>query len=285
MGWRSITACGLCALGIAIGACISGDSTGVDAATDVTQSNDSPTSSDVTQSDAPIADASIDVPVKQPCTANKDKTGYTNRTASGNPYVAYVPTSYNPNKLTPLVIALHGAGDTAQNYLSIIWQGNADTDGFIVIAPEGTAPLGGGFTWNSTDESLILAAAVDAYACYAIDPKKEIMHGFSAGGIMAYMIGLDHAALFSGISISSADLGSAEAVYGGSLLPSAWLIPVSHTHGTQDNNFPISYAIAGMNILTDAGHPFYWHPFTGGHTTTPAFAQTMYMDLKSYTAP
>ena len=47
----------------------------------------------------------------------------------------------------------------------------------------------------------------------------------------------------------------------------------------------IQYAIAGMNRLEDAGHPFYWHPFDGGHTTTPAFAGTMYDDLKSSTAP
>ncbi len=271
----------------AIQACGGGDDSSTsDASSDVTA--DASSGADVVSGDGNVADASdaaVDAPAKQPCTVSQDKVGYTNRMASGNPYVAYVPASYNPNVLTPLVIALHGAGDTAMNYLSVIWQGNADANGFIVIAPEGTAPLGSGYTWDSTDETLILAAAVDVYNCYAVDWRKEIMHGFSAGGIMAYMIGLDKAALFSGISISSADLGSAEAVYGGSLLPSAWEIPVSHFHGTQDQNFPISYAIAGMEALIDAGHPFYWHPFDGGHTTTAAFANTMYMDLKSYTAP
>lgn len=260
------------------------DSTTADASNDVTTSDTS--ASDVTTpSDGAIQDASSADVAKPPCASSPDKTGFTNRTALGNAYVAYVPTSYDPKNLTPLVVALHGAGDTAQNYLNVIWKGNADNGGFIVIAPEGTAALGQGFTWNSSDETLILAAAVDVYACYAIDPKKEIMHGFSAGGIMAYMIGLDHAELFSGIAISSADLESAEAVYGGSLLPSAWEIPVSHTHGTQDQNFPIQYAIQGMDTLVEAGHPFYWHPFDGGHTTTPQFANTMYSDLKSSTAP
>jgi len=279
---RRITLVLACAA-FAIQACGGGDdSSTTDASNDVT--TDTSNGNDVATNDANIADASIDVPVKQPCTANQDKVGFTNRTALGNPYVAYVPASYDPKKLTPLVVALHGAGDTAQNYLSVIWQGNADADGFIVIAPEGTSVLGSGYTWDSTDEPLILAAAADVYNCYAIDSKKEIMHGFSAGGIMAYLIGLDRADLFSGISISSADLGSAEAFHGSSLLPSAWLIPVSHFHGTQDQNFPISYAIAGMDTLIEAGHPFYWHPFDGGHTTTPAFANTMYMDLKSSTA-
>jgi poly(3-hydroxybutyrate) depolymerase len=266
-------------------ACGGGDgSSTADAAADVTTDA---ASLDATSdaADAGPIDAQSELPPKQPCTASQDKVGYTNRTASGNPYVAYVPASYTPTAFVPLVVALHGAGDTAMNYLSVIWQANADAKGFIVIAPEGTAPLGPGYTWNSTDETLILAATADVYNCYSIDPKKQIMHGFSAGGIMAYLIGLDHAALYSGISISSADLGSAEAVHGSSLLPSAWLIPVSHFHGTEDQNFPIQYAIQGMDELVEAGHPFYWHPFDGGHTTTPQFAATMYADLQSSTAP
>jgi len=259
------------------------DASTTDAATDAT-SADVQASDVVTQNDGAITDASADVS-KPPCASNPDKGGFTNRTAAGNPYVAYVPASYDPNALTPLVVALHGAGDTAMNYLDVVWKADADADGFIVIAPEGTAPLGNGYTWDSTDESLILAAATDVYACYAIDPKKEIIHGFSAGGIMAYLIGLHDAARFSGISISSADLDSAEAIYGAPLLPSAWKIPVSHFHGTQDQNFPIQYAIDGMNRLLDAGHPFFWHPFDGGHTTNAGFASTMYTDLKSSTAP
>ena len=258
------------------------DSTTGDASSDDVTTSPDTAAPDVSAADAPIQDASIADVAKPPCASNPNKTGLTNRTAQGNAYVAYVPASYVSTKLTPLVIALHGAGDTAQNYLNVIWKGNADTGGFIVIAPEGTAPLGNGFTWNGSDEDLILAAAADVYDCYTIDPKKEIMHGFSAGGIMAYMIGLDHAELFSGIAISSADLESAEAIFGGSLLPSAWKIPVSHTHGTQDQNFPIQYAIQGMDTLIEAGHPFYWHPFDGGHTTTPQFASAMYADLKSY---
>jgi poly(3-hydroxybutyrate) depolymerase len=260
------------------------DSTVPDASSNDATSSDAPAQDVVQQSDVEIPDAAADVS-KPPCASNPDAVGFTNRTASGNPYVAYVPSSYDKSTPMPLVVALHGAGDTAMNYLSVVWKSNADADGFIVIAPEGTAPLGNGYTWDTSDEALILAAADDVYACYAIDPKKEIIHGFSAGGIMAYLMGLHDAARFSGVSISSADLGSAEAVYGGSLLPSAWKIPVSHFHGTQDQNFPISYAIAGMNRLVDAGHPFFWHPFDGGHTTNAAFANTMYMDLKSSTAP
>lgn len=231
-------------------------------------------------------DAGSDAPPMKPaCKSNPNAVGTTHRMAQGNPYVGYVPATYDKSKLYGLVVALHGAGDTADNYLSVIWQANADAQGFLVIAPEGTAPIGPGYTWDTTDEPLILAAIDDFYACYSVDPKRVIMHGFSAGGIMSYWIGLKDAKRFSGISIASADLGSAEAINGGPLLPAPWKVPVSHFHGTQDQNFPIMYAIDGMNRLIDAGHPFYWHPFNGGHTTNPSDALQMYEDLHTSTAP
>jgi poly(3-hydroxybutyrate) depolymerase len=231
------------------------------------------------------SDAGADASPKPPCASMPDAIGTTNRTAAGNPYVAYVPASYDKTKRYDLVVALHGAGDKAANYLSVIWQGNADAQGFLVIAPEGTSPVYTGYTWDSSDEPLILAAIDDFYACYSVDPKKVVINGFSAGGIISYWIGLKDAQRFSGISIASADLGSAEAFNGGTLLPSPWKIPVSHFHGTQDMNFPIMYAITGMNQLIAAGHPFYWHPFDGGHETTPADALQMYLDLHTSTAP
>ena len=86
-------------------------------------------------------------------------------------------------------------------------------------------------------------------------------------------------------TIASADLNTAEAIIGHALLPAPWKIPVSHFHGTQDMNFPIMYAIAGKDRLIAAGHPFYWHPFDGGHTTNPTDALTMYQDLAASVAP
>jgi poly(3-hydroxybutyrate) depolymerase len=203
----------------------------------------------------------------------------------GGSYVAYVPSSYDKSRLYPLVVALHGAGDTAGNYLSIIWQGNADANGFLAIAPEASAQVGSGYSWDpSQDPPKVLAAVQDMYDCYAVDLKHVILNGFSAGAILAYIIGLKASEYFSGLAIASGDLGTAE-VYAGKLLPSAWLIPVSNFQGDQDQNFPISIVEKGMQRLVDAGHPFFWHPFSGGHTTTAPFALQMYMDLKPFSAP
>lgn len=222
-----------------------------------------------------------------PCTQDMDKTGLTTRTAKGRKYLSYVPASYMRGTPMPLVVALHGAGDTNSNYLSAMWKGNADAKGFIVIAPEGGSALGNGYTWNTGDRTIILGTIDDVRPCYDLQPKKTILQGFSAGGIMAYWIGLKDANRFSGIGIDSADLGSAEAGPNGQkpLLPAPWTIPVSHFHGDQDMNFPLMYAQAGIDRLKAAGHMTYFHVFSGGHTANAMMAATEYDELISSNSP
>jgi poly(3-hydroxybutyrate) depolymerase len=241
--------------------------------------------------DGATGDVSVPVeagpPDRSKCKVDPDKIGLTTRTFAGAPdYTVYVPTTYDMNVPSALVEVLHGAGDTTPNYINV-WKGVADMRNAILLAPEASSPLGSGFTWSTGDETFVLGELDDLAHCYSIDPKRRILHGYSAGGIMAYLFGLKDAAKFSGIAIFSADEGTAEYYNGGSLLPSSWLIPVSHFHGMSDANFPIASAKAGIDKLTAAGHPTFWHPIPGDHgsTPTPANALTEFDDLKSFTAP
>lgn len=242
--------------------------------------------------DAPSAEAGDAgfVPDRSKCTVDPDKKGVTNRqlVAGGKTmsYVGFAPSSYDPYQPLSVVLSLHGAGDTAANYFSLVWKGNAETRGFLVISPEGTSPAGSGYTYNTADLEPIVNQVVDDFsACYSVNPKRRIVHGFSAGGVLAYLVGLQAADFFAGISVAAANLGTAEYYAGQSLLPAPWKIPVSHTHGQSDANFPIDTAIAGRDKLLAAGHPVYWHEFAGGHTTNAAHALQMYDDLASSTAP
>lgn len=257
------------------------DAGGVDAAaakdsgTDAVAANDAPA----------VVDSAVPFDASKPlCKIDAHKKGLTQRTAM-NAYLAYVPASYDMNKPTSLVVALHGAGDTASNYLQAIWKNNADTRGFVVIVPEASQAYSGGFTWLGGDDATIAAALADVQTCYSIDGKRVLLDGFSAGGTMAYFVGLSRAQLFAGIGVAASTLGSGEYVNGGSLLPAPWKVPVSHFHGDSDPNFPIAQALAGINKLKAAGHTTYWHPFTGGHTTSAPDALARYDDLKSSTAP
>ena len=257
------------------------DSGGVDVAV----LNDSGTDA-VAANDGPVVgDSAVPYDASKPlCKVDAHKKGLTQRTAT-NAYLAYVPASYDMNKPTPMVVALHGAGDTASNYLQAFWKGNADTRGFVVIVPEASQAYSGGFTWLGSDDDTIAAALADVQTCYSIDAKRVILDGFSAGGTMAYFVGLSRAQLFSGVGVASSTLGSGEYINGGSLLPAPWKVPVSHFHGDSDPNFPIAQALAGINTLKAAGHTTYWHPFTGGHTTSAPDALARFDDLKTSTAP
>src|SRR5262249_19203108 len=84
---------------------------------------------------------------------------------------------------------------------------------------------------------------------YAIRPQRIILNGFSAGGTMAYFIGLSRAERFSGLAIQSSALSAGEYVNGGPLLPAAWKVPVSHFHGDMDMNFTAASALDGINAL------------------------------------
>jgi len=84
-------------------------------------------SSDVSPADVAPTDSAppVDVVVAPDgahpsCTQSPNQKGTTQRTASGNPYVAYVPQSYDPLKYTSLVVGLHGAGDTTGNFLAAL---------------------------------------------------------------------------------------------------------------------------------------------------------------------
>lgn len=238
--------------------------------------------------DAGVPDAGLPdagPPPRVTCTQAPDAKGATARVALGNPYWAWVPTTYDPVRAVPLVVALHGAGDTAENYLQFMWRANADARGFIVIAPEGTYPYGGGYAWHGSDDALVLAAIDDVQRCYSIDPKRVIINGFSAGGTMAYFIGLSAAGRFSGLAIQSSALSAAEYVNGSLLLPAPWRVPVSHFHGDTDTNFQAASAQAGIDRLRSAGHPVFWHLFSGGHQARAADALTEYDELEGFTAP
>ena len=230
------------------------------------------------------------------CTIDPDKIGLTKREVKSPgggttyTYAAYAPAGYDPSKLTPLLIALHGASDTADGYLAAIWRANADTRGFLVLAAEGSSKLGAGFTYSSTDARYIANELLTDFArCYTVDPKKRVLNGFAAGGVLAYSIGLGGSAKdFAGIAIASSDFGAAEVVAKSesrSLLPAAWLIPISHTHGTSDSKFPIASARAGRDKLIAAGHKVSWHEFEGANATDPATALTMWDELAASVSP
>lgn len=243
---------------------------------------------DADVSDDAEADIATDAsPPALKCDQSPHATGFTTRSVLGGKYVTYVPASYVKTKAVPVVVALHGAGDTANNFIKYEWQANADTLGWIVIAPEGSLIVSTGAGWDPIDEARILGAIDATYACYAALPKKTIIHGFSTGASMALSIALKHPNQFAGAAISSGSLDQAEKSFNGgkSLLPATRALPVSIFHGMSDPVTLFSAAQATKSALEAKGHTVLFHSFTGAHKTKPEDALVQANDLASYSAP
>jgi poly(3-hydroxybutyrate) depolymerase len=241
------------------------------------------TKKDAAAKPATPEEPATDASTLPPCSNSADATGLIERSLLGGTFWTYVPASYDRSSPLPLVVALHGAGDSAKNYLTFEWQANADARGFVVLAPQGTAQAATGYDWAAEDRARILAAIDDVRACYAIAKKGPLIQGFSAGADMALFVGLTYSNDFAGIAVASGSLSAAETSFSSKtpLLPAAHKLPVSLWRGTTDPIVTLTDVTDSKDRLEAAGHTVTLHSFKGSHKTTPTDALAQYDELST----
>jgi len=152
----------------------------------------------------------------------------------------YIPTVYNSNNPVPLLFNLHGLGSNAtQQQLYGNFMPIADTANFLIVHPEGTAPLGNqyfnaGFTPLGANDVLFMSDLIDSLKLiYTINEDRIYSCGMSNGGIMSYYLACLSANRFTAIASVT-----------GSMLHS-WFnvspnrpVPIMQIHGTNDATVP-----------------------------------------------
>jgi phospholipase/carboxylesterase len=120
--------------------------------------------------------------------------------ASGSPPLIVVPEGIDPDQPAPLIIALHGYGDHAENYPKL-WGGAAERMGAILAVPFGTQKVGDGRGWEGVDEAdAVLELTLEQVKeSYEVDDEQIVLTGFSQGGFMAMALGVRHPELFVGV--------------------------------------------------------------------------------------
>lgn len=112
-------------------------------------------------------------------------------------YLLYVPTSYSPDKPTPLIVSIHGFAEWPAHQAQISrWNDLADEQGFIVVYPSGTKfPKRWrttGLVNSSGDPALdvrFISDLIDRLETeYNIDPNHIYANGLSNGGGMSYLL-------------------------------------------------------------------------------------------------
>lgn len=186
--------------------------------------------------------------------------------ATGRDGIMYVPASYHPSSPAPLVLMLHGAGQSAEIGIAPFLP-LADAAGIVLVAPDSR-----GGTWDflygpyGADVAFIDRALAHAFERCAIDPARVVIEGFSDGASYALSLGITNGDLFSRVIAFSPCILAPAAEVG---RPRIFI-----SHGTADRILPIDGCGRRLAArLTNAGYLVDFNEFDGPHRVPPDIAK------------
>lgn len=168
-------------------------------------------------------------------------------------YILYIPEIYDGSAAVPLVLNFHGYGsNAAQQMFYGDFRDIADTEGFLLVHPQGTI-LNGDQQWNvgflengnTTDDVGFTEALIDELAnLYTINLDRVYATGMSNGGFMSFLL-----------ACQLSEKIAAVASVTGSMTPDTYNAcnaqqptPILQIHGTIDSNVPYNGASNSLSI-------------------------------------
>nr|NIP84498.1 PDZ domain-containing protein [Planctomycetales bacterium] len=114
-----------------------------------------------------------------------------------NECTAYVPTAYDPAVPHGVVIWLPPPGRGDQDPLIRRWRDHCDADDLILLAPRASDAQ----RWQRDEVEFVVAALARLSQLYEIDPVRTVVHGWEAGGAMAFYVFAADKAQIHGVSV------------------------------------------------------------------------------------
>lgn len=174
-------------------------------------------------------------------------------------YRLHVSEAAEPDKPRPLVLVLHGGGQTGARIQELIgMDSTADRHGFWVAYPDGTKGAGGGFTWNGgdccgaamrqkIDDVEFIEALIDKLTeMGCIDPRRVYATGISNGAIFTYRLGCDLSDKIAAIAPIAGALMMDRCTPGRP-------VPAIIFHGSKDKHVKVE---GGRNLMSGANRAF-----------------------------
>lgn len=161
-------------------------------------------------------------------------------------YALYVPENYSPARAWPLIVALHGASGTGDEYLWT-WLRLAKTHGYLVLAPKSTD-----ITWSILEPHLDIASVTGAIdrVCdeYKIERGRMYLTGLSDGATFSYLLAFLAPEYFAGVAPIAGELSQvAEPLL---RRREGREVPLLVVHGAHDHIFPIETVRSTCGLLT-----------------------------------
>jgi dipeptidyl aminopeptidase/acylaminoacyl peptidase len=197
------------------------------------------------------------------------------------PYALFVPSTYNPSKKSPLIVALHGLGrpfDWMMGYEGMI--DFAERDGFIVVSPLGYhargwyGSRGPGLVGNAQpappaeqlpanlgelSEKDVMTVLEIARRDFAVDPDRIYLWGHSMGGAGTYHLAAKHPDLWAGLAVA-APAPSAPPTQ----LEGFRQVPILVLHGDNDQTVPVDQTRRWVAKMKELGMEHVYVEVKGG---------------------
>ena len=172
-------------------------------------------------------------------------------------YFLYVPTGAAPERKLPLIVVLHGSGQSGETYVAA-WKDFAEKEKIVVVGPDSEDSV----HWGSPqDGPAFLHEIVEEVAGkHAIDSRRVYLFGHSAGAVFA----LQMAALESDyFAAAVAYAGSLQSKYFSLFDYAARKIPYLLIIGTKDGFFPLPDVQATRDALKSRKFPVEYVEMSG----------------------
>lgn len=120
---------------------------------------------------------------------------------ASRPFRVFTPSGYDGGTPLPLLLALHGYGNTGGGLdEQFDLERLAESRGFLLVAPNATQDARGFRSWRPHpfakapfDREYLHALLQKVKLTHAVDPARVFVFGFSQGGHMAHRVGCDAA--------------------------------------------------------------------------------------------
>jgi len=153
-------------------------------------------------------------------------------------YILYIPTSYSENEPAPLVLNLHGySSNSGQQMIYSDFYTIADSEGFVLVYPQGTTDENGFAFWDNgsvssgVDDSGFLNALIDTIASqHNINTDRVYSMGMSNGGFMSYTLACGLSNKIAAIASVTGSMNATQMTFCSPEHP----MPVMQIHGTAD---------------------------------------------------
>ena len=180
--------------------------------------------------------------------------------------VIYVPRGYTPDTPAPLIVMLHGAGNTGRAVAYTFPL--ADEFGIVILAPDSRDEA----TWDmlltgyGPDVEFIGAALKHTFSRCNIDRKRTVLAGHSDGASYALSLGLGTGDTFGHIMAFSPGIMKPAEIHG---KPRIFI-----SHGLSDPIMPIGITSRQfVPRLKNLGYDVTYREYEGRHGVTPAIVR------------